>query len=65
MNVSWSENTQKWMEALGKFSPTTDNQYVKGYAYDFNDGGVFKIYWDASTLREIAEACIEVAESLE
>lgn len=61
----WSEKTAEWMESLGRFQPTTDNEYVKGYAYDYEEGGTFTIYWDARSLREIAAACIEVAESLE
>jgi len=61
----WSENTKCWMESLGRFTPTTENDYVKGYAYDFDEGGTYSIYWDARSLREIAAACLEVAEGLE
>lgn len=61
----WSKKTAEWMESLGQFGPTTDNKYVKGYAYDYEEGGTFTIYWDARSLREIAAACLEVAESLE
>lgn len=61
----WSEKTAEWMESLGGFRPTTDNEYVKGYAYDCEEGGTFTIYWDARSLREIAAACLEVAKSLE
>jgi len=61
----WSEETQQWMESLGRFGPTTDGEYIKGYAYDYEEGGVFTIYWNARDLRQIAAACLEVAESLE
>lgn len=61
----WSERTQEWMQSLGRFSPTTDSQYIKGYAYEYEEGGTYTIYWDATSLREIAAACLEVAESLE
>ena len=61
----WSDNAKEWMDALGRFGPTTDSEYIKGYAYDYEEGGVFSIYWNARHLREIAAACLEVAESLE
>lgn len=61
----WSENAKNWMESLGRFTPTTTKDYVVGYAYDYEEGGTYSISWDARSLREIAAACLEVAEGLE
>ena len=64
MSKPWSEKTAEWMDALGNFGPTVNNEHVKGYTCDEYGEGV-TTYWDAEQLREIAAACLEVAESLE
>lgn len=62
--MNWEElnpKTLEWMQELGDFGPTVkeENKEVKGWG----DGG--KIYWGAEDLREIAAACLEVADWLE
>lgn len=64
MSKPWSEKTAEWMDVLGGFGPTVNNEHVKGYTCDEN-GDPVKTYLNAEELREIAAACLEVAESLE
>lgn len=61
----WSENAARWMKTLGGFRPATHSAYIEGDAYDYKKGEAYTIYWNASHLRAIAAACLEVAESLE
>lgn len=63
--MKWSENAQTWMELMGEFTPTDDNKFVVGLAYDFENGGLYTVHRDADCLRRIAAACLEVAEGLE
>ena len=58
--------TQGWMSMLGGFSPTVNPQdkQVKGVMFD-SEGEIIKAYLDPDELREIADACLEVAQFLE
>jgi hypothetical protein len=67
--VNWedvSEKSHEVMKELGSFSPTNSpqNREVKGYTLD-PDGDAGKTYWGSSDLREIAAACVEVADWLD
>ena len=53
------QNTQDWMEILGNFGVTVKGDEVKGYM----EGG--KVYFSATDLRELAKACLTVADYLE
>ena len=54
------------MEDLGNFSPTVNVAYreVKGCMLD-GDGDAGKVYFNSKDLREIAGACIAVANWLD
>lgn len=60
-----SEKSREIMKKLGDFSPTvhTQEREVKGYTFDEDGGG--KTYWTSYDLRNIASACIEVADWLD
>jgi hypothetical protein len=47
------------MEFMGNFGITVSGKEIKGY---MDDG---KVYLDATELRELAKACLDVAEYLE
>lgn len=65
----WNEltpDTLEIMQDLGNFTPTSriQDKLVKGYTYDDNgEGG--KTYWSSDHLRDIVNACIEVADFLD
>jgi len=62
----WSDNARTWMSLLGEYTPAKDGKHVQGVGYDYEgDGGVYRRYLDAESLRKLAAACLEVAESLE
>lgn len=61
----WSKNAKEKMEMLGRFQPTEGNVYVTGVGYDFEEGERYCRSWNAEYLREIAAACLEVAQGLE
>ena len=52
-----------WMQWLGDFSPTYDGT-LKGYKLG-TDGEGGKEYVDSGELRELAQACITVADWLD
>ena len=60
-----SDLSRGWMELLGNFGPTVNEQKreLKGYLHD--DEGGDKAYLDSGELREIAASCIEVANWLD
>ena len=53
------KNTQDWMETLGNFGITNKGDEIKGYM----EGD--KVYFSATDLRELANACQKVADYLE
>lgn len=61
-----SENAKLWMRELGNFGPTHNaaEKMVKGCTLD-NFGDAVKIYYDSDNLRQMAKACIEVADWLD
>jgi hypothetical protein len=62
-----SNNTKSWMQLLGNFTPTVNvkDRMVKGYTIDPDDGSAGKTYHTSDELRELAEACNEVADWLD
>lgn len=70
MSTDWetdlSPKARRVMRELGGFGPVTDasRRTVKGYTYD-EDGIGCKTYYTSDDLREIAEACLEVADWLD
>ena len=60
-----SANAMVWMKFLGDFSPTCNEarKELKGYMFDESGGGKAYIY--SGELRELARACIEVADWLD
>ena len=64
--IQVSESARNWMKTMGEFSPTVRPEYrvVKGWLKNEapNDG---RTYYDSSELRELAAACIEVADWLD
>lgn len=61
-----SESARKVMRELGNFSPTfhQSEKLVKGYTLD-DEGDPGKRYYSSAYLRQIAEACVEVADWLD
>ena len=61
-----SESSRGWMRALGNFTPTVNPLYraVKGSMLG-EYGDPEKTYFDSKELRELATACIEVADWLD
>ena len=61
-----SANALAWMALLGNFGPTVReaDKTVKGYMLD-NDGEGSSIYIDSGELRELSQACAEVADWLD
>ncbi len=59
-----SDNARAEMEWLGRFGPTNSKLLLKGYRLD-EDGDEGKAYLNASELRRIAAACLEVAAWME
>ena len=61
-----SESSRGWMRTLGNFSPTvlTERREIGGVTVD-DDGELVKTYFDSKELRELATACIEVADWLD
>lgn len=59
-------DTLEVMKELGYFTPTSrvEDKLVKGYTYDENGEGC-KTYLSPENLRDIAYACIEVADFLD
>ena len=64
-NSDISNSGKSWMEFLGNFSPTVNEQSreLKGYMHD--EEGVGKVYLNSGELRLLATACIEVADWLD
>lgn len=56
-----------WMKFLGNFGPTVnvDSREIKGYMLDPDDGEGGKVYLDSGELRELANACNEMANWLD
>lgn len=59
-----SSNARKVMLMLGNFSVTHAGDSVKGNIPN-DEGGDTRVYFDAYDLRQIAEACNEVADVLQ
>ena len=61
-----SENAKCEMLNLGNFGPTVHaaNREVKGYMLD-PDGEAVNAYYTSDDLRQLASACVEVAEWLD
>jgi len=59
------QETLSVMKDLGEFGPTVHvkNREVKGYTFD--DEGGNKTYYSSDDLRNIAAACIKVADWLD
>jgi len=60
--------TKQWLEALGGFGlDIDDNVTMKGFVWEVNQNGTHKIDWymDADDWRELASACLDVAEYLD
>lgn len=60
--------TQQWLDALGKFQlDINDNVAMKGFVWEVNQNGTRRIDWymDADDWRELAAACVEVADYLD
>ena len=62
-----SESSRGWMRALGNFTPTVNPLYreVKGSMLGEYGDSEKKTYFDSKELRELATACIEVADWLD
>lgn len=68
--MDWSDlnpNTRDWMKILGEFGPTVhaQNAEIKGVMYDADADGMGRVYIASAELRELAKACIEVADWLD
>jgi hypothetical protein len=68
--MEWNElskATLEAMEVIGNYGPTAnpEGRTVKGYTWDADDGCGGQCYLDSRDLREIAVACIEVADWLD
>lgn len=61
-----SAGAKSWMKLLGNFGPTVraEQRELKGTTVD-DDGDHVKTYYDSGELRELAKACIEVADWLD
>lgn len=61
-----SESAKAWMKLLGNFGPTVraESREMKGMTVD-ECGDHVKTYYDSGELRELAKACIEVADWLD
>ena len=61
------EKARDVMKELGNFWPTVNaaSREVKGATYDDECGGAVKTYYTSTDLREIAAACVEVADWLD
>ena len=61
-----SENSRAWMRTLGNFTPTVNAAYreVKGSMLG-EYGDAEKTYFSSLELRELAAACVEVANWLD
>ena len=61
-----AENSRAWMRTLGNFTPTVNPLYreVKGSMLGAH-GEAEKTYFDSKELRELAKACVEVADWLD
>ena len=62
-----SEKSRDWMVELGAFHPIRDPKEaaVKGWLLDYNVSGSASANLSSTDLREIATACIEVADWLD
>ncbi len=58
-----SEETKQAMKELGDFGITYGGDTIKGYG-TFGDDEPGKSYWNASDLRKMAKAMLEVADIL-
>ena len=68
--MNWEDLSQRArdvMKDLGNFGPTlkTESREVKGAMYDDDCGGAVKTYYSSADLRDIAAACVEVADWLD
>lgn len=59
-----SAASREIMREMGNFGPVTTGDMVKGYG-EWGDEEMGKVYLDASDLRAVANACLEVAAWLE
>ena len=61
-----SEGSRAWMRTLGNFGPTVNPIYREVTGYMLGDSAeAEKTYYDSGELRELAAACIEVADWLD
>lgn len=65
--IELSENCKEWMKVIGEFGPTVNikEKLIKGSMYDFEEGYCIKTYFSADNLRELSNACQEMAKWLE
>ncbi|MGD1852789.1 MAG: hypothetical protein ACFB2W_00925 [Leptolyngbyaceae cyanobacterium] len=62
---TFSDPTEEVMRRYGLWGLTSLEDSVKGTLYDPDDSEVYGTYLDAEDLRELAAACIEVADHLD
>ena len=61
----FSAETEEAMRHYGLWGLTSREDCIKGVLHDSSDGEVYGTYLDAKELRELATACVEIADYLE